>query len=49
MVFTILPYSPELNQMEHTFCILKVRISKRNFYIKEFIEIIREEIIKLKW
>ena len=48
-VFTIPPYSPELNQIEHTFSILKVRIAKRNFNIKEFKEIIREEIIKLKW
>ena len=49
MVFTIPSYSPELNQIEHTFGILKVRIAKRNFNIKEFKEIIKEEIIKLKW
>ena len=49
VMFTIPPYSPELNQIEHTFGILKVRIAKRNFNIKEFKEIIREEIIKLKW
>ena len=49
VVFTIPPYSPELNQIEHTFGILKVRIAKRNFNIKEFKEIIREEIMKLKW
>ena len=49
VVFTIPPYSPELNQIEHTFGILKVRISKRNFIIKEFKEIIKEEIIRLKW
>ena len=36
VVFTIPPYSPELNQIEHTFGILKVRIYKRNFNIKEF-------------
>ena len=30
IVFTIPPYSPELNQIEHTFGILKLRISKRN-------------------
>ena len=46
VVFTIPPYSPELNQKEHTFGILKVRISKRNFNIKEFEEIIREEMIR---
>ena len=48
VVFTILQYSPELNQIKHTFGTLKVRISKRNFNIKEFKENIREEIIKLK-
>ena len=48
VVFTIPPYSPELNQIEHTFGILKVRIAKRNVNIKELKEIIREEIIKLK-
>ena len=30
IVFTIPPYSSELNQIEHTFGILKQRISKRN-------------------
>ena len=49
VVFTIPPYSPELNQIEHTFGILKVRITKRNFNIKELNKIIREKIIKLKW
>ena len=48
VVFTIPPYSPELNQIEHTIGILKVRIAKRNFNIKKFKEIIGEEIIKLK-
>ena len=48
VVFTIPPYSPELNQIEHTFGILKVRISKRNFNIKKFKEIIKEEIMRLK-
>ena len=36
VVFTIPPNSPELHQKEHTFGILKVRIAKRNFKIKEF-------------
>ena len=48
VVFTIPPYYPELNQIEHTFGILKVRIAKRNFNIKEFKEIKREEIMKKK-
>ena len=38
VVFTIPPYSPELNQIEHTFDFLKVRIYKRNLSIKEFID-----------
>ena len=41
VVFTIPPYSPELNQIEHTFGIYKVRIAKRNYNIKELKEIIR--------
>ena len=49
VVFTIPPYYPELNKIEYTFGILKVRIAKRIFNIKEFKEIIREEKIKLKW
>ena len=31
VVFTIPSYSPELNQIEHTFEILKSKMSKRNF------------------
>ena len=48
-MFTIPPYSPELNQREHTFGILKIRIAKRNFNIKEVKKIIKEEKMKLKW
>ena len=49
VVFTIPPYSPELNQIEHTFGILKTKISKRNFNAKTFKQIIIEEIDHLKW
>ena len=45
---TISPYSPELNQIKHTFGILKLRISKRNLNGKMFKEIIKEEIENLK-
>ena len=48
VVIKISLYSPELNQIKHTFGIFKVRISKRHFNIKEFKEIIRGEIIRLK-
>ena len=48
-MLTIPPYSPELNQIEHTFSYLKVKISKISFNIKEFKEIIRDKkIIRLK-
>ena len=47
VAFTISPYSLELNQIEHTFCILKTKISKINFNAKSFEQIIKEEIVKL--
>ena len=47
VVFSIPPYSPELNQIEHTFGILKSNISKRNMNRKELKQIVIEEIIKL--
>ena len=49
VAFTIPPYSPELNQIEHTFGILKTKISKRNFNAKSFKQIIKEQIVKLIW
>ena len=49
VAFTIPPYSPELNQIEHTFGILKTKISKRNFNEKSFKQIVKEEIAKLIW
>ena len=48
IVFTIPPYSPELNQIKHTFGILKLRISKRNLNGKMFKAIIKEEIENLR-
>ena len=48
VVFTIPPYSPGLNQIKHTFGILKVRIAKRNFNIKELKEIIKRRNNKVK-
>ena len=47
VAFSIPPYSPELNQIEHTFGILKSKISKRNMNGKELKQIVIEEIIKL--
>ena len=47
VVFTIPPYSPELNQIEHTFGILKSKISKRNFNGKTMMQIVKEEILCL--
>ena len=44
VAFTILPDSPELNQIEHTLNILKTKISKRNFNAKSFEQIIKEEL-----
>ena len=44
VVFTIPPYSPELNQIEHTFGILKSKMSKRNFNAKTVMQVVKEEI-----
>ena len=43
VVFTIPPYSPELNQIEHTFGILKSKISKRNMNGKELKHIVMKK------
>ena len=45
--FTIPPYSPEFNQIEHTFGILKSKISKRNLNGKTMMQIVKEEILCL--
>ena len=47
VAFNIPSYSPELNQIEHTFGILKTKISKRNFSTRCLEQIIKEEIVKL--
>ena len=47
VVFTIPSYSPELNQIEHTFRILKSKISKKNFNGKTMMQIVKEEILSL--
>ena len=44
VVFTIPPYSPELNQIEHTFGMLKSKMSKRNFNAKTIMQVVKEEI-----
>ena len=47
VVFTIPPYSPELNKIENTFGRLKNRISFQNLNSKYFKHVIIEEIRKL--
>ena len=44
VVFTIPPYSPEINQIEHTFGILKSKMSKRSFNAKTVMQVVKEEI-----
>ena len=44
VVFTIPPYLPELNQIEHTFGILKSKMSKSNFNAKIVMQVVKEEI-----
>ena len=47
VVFTIPPYSPEINQIEHTFGILKSKISKKNFNGKTMMQIVKDKILSL--
>lgn len=47
IVFTIPPYSPEMNRIEHTFGKLKKAIACRNLSGKNFLHVIKEEIAKL--
>ena len=42
--FTIPSYSQEFNQIEHTFGILKTKISKRNLNAKSFEKIIKKKL-----
>ena len=44
VVFTIPPYSSELNQIEHTFGILKSKMLKRNFNAKRVIQVVKEVV-----
>ena len=44
IVFTIPPYSPELNQIEHTFGILKSKMLKRNSNANTVMQVVKEEI-----
>ena len=44
VVFTIPPYLPEINQIEHTFGILKSKMSKRSFNAKTIKQVAKEEI-----
>ena len=44
VVFTIPPYLPELNQIKHTFWILKSKMSKRNFNAKTIMQVEKKEI-----
>ena len=46
VVFKIPPYSPEINQIEQTFGILKSKMSKRSFNAKTIMQVVKEEI---KW
>ena len=46
-VFSIPPYSPEMNTIEHSFGLLKMNLSKRNFNAKSFISLIINEVKKL--
>ena len=43
IIFTFPPYSPELNETEHTFGVIKSKLSKRNFNGKAFVHILKDE------
>ena len=47
IVFTFPPYSPELNEAEHTFEVIKSKLSKRNFNGKAFVHILKHELYKI--
>ena len=49
IVFTIPPYSPELNKIENSFGRLKNKLSYRNLSIKHLKQVTIEEIQKLKY
>ena len=47
VAFTIPPYSPQLNKVEHYFGTLKTKLAHRNLANRDLISIIIEEIKKL--
>ena len=47
VAFTIPPYSPQLNKVEHIFGTLKTNLAHRNLANRDLISIIIEEIKKL--
>ena len=42
--FTIPPYAPELNNIEHTFGVLKKKLACRNLVNKDFLHVIKETV-----
>ena len=48
IMFTIPPYSPELNKIENTFGIIKNKLSFRNLNIKQLKQLAIEEIKNMK-
>ena len=47
IVYTFPPYSPKLNEAEHTFGVIKSKLSKRNFNGKAFVQILKDEQNKI--
>jgi len=47
VIFTIPQYTPELNVVEHTFGVLKNNISRENLNTKDFLYIIKNQIMML--
>jgi transposase len=46
--FTVPQYSPQLNEIEHTFGQIKTKLSRRNMNGKTFLTLIKEEIKNVK-
>ena len=47
VAFSIIPYSPEMNEIEHTFGKLKTMLSRQNLNSKEFLYVIKREIERM--